>query len=646
MKKVLPFLAMCGLVATANAAVDAPTYMASDFAGAGLTWTTYGVDATVASSFADWFPNYSATNAYNVLVSTDKQYMAMSPSAFTDGSASDQWLITPEFEVPEDEILLTYDGVVYASSLRNNFKVLLSTTGEAKEDFTEELISSSVKGAGNSIFSVERRYVLSGKKGQKVRLAFVNCDNTSGMMGFMDIQAAPYYIKINNAEALNNIVMEKTNPTFSFTLNLTTCDKVKGFTAVLQTASGFESTFTSTKEFVNNKAKAEEVTFSGIDLGDQIYSNYTITITPNYEGAPSTVISGALMMPEMKYDKVAYIEELTGTWCGYCTYGFGLLEYFQDKYTGEGNGLVLGTAVHNGDPMTISELDNTMTAIGQPLGFSGYPSMIVNRETCAHPLEGFDVLPPIMASKSFFKTAIDNVNYDTDSRELTVNYNNTLTFDAEQYPTAAFVMVTQNNMTGKGSSWAQHNYLSGGATESSWVSQGYPADAWPYMEIFFEGGSTVRNLEFQDVARQAYPSLYGETVVADYQADVATPGSFTFKLDNNITDVEEAEVTVVVLNDSGNVIGASRLGYEDWYKDGAAVEEVAEAAVSVAGAHNAVLVDAPAAGVAEVYTADGRLVARANVTAGYNKVNVNANGVVIVKVVAGDKAASAKVIVK
>lgn len=137
----------------------------------------------------------------------------------------------------------------------------------------------------------------------------------------------------------------------------------------------------------STKAKTETFEFpEDVDLNGAKAADYTITITPNYDGAPTTTLTGRIVFAEMKYNKVAVMEEMTGTWCGYCPYGYSLMNYLVDKYNGkDGNPLAVGVAVHNGDPMVINYIDQGIAAIGRPLGADGYPSMIINRVAPMHP---------------------------------------------------------------------------------------------------------------------------------------------------------------------------------------------------------------------------------------------------------------------
>jgi len=68
--------------------------------------------------------------------------------------------------------------------------------------------------------------------------------------------------------------------------------------------------------------------------------------------------------------KAVFIEEATGTWCGFCPRGAVGMDYMATTYPNT----VVAVAVHNGDPMAVAEYDN---GLGNYI--SGYPSGVVDR---------------------------------------------------------------------------------------------------------------------------------------------------------------------------------------------------------------------------------------------------------------------------
>ena len=138
-------------------------------------WVTYGNTSAVGGDFSADFSNHESGPWYKVLT-YGGETAAFSASIFEDSSESDQWLITPEFTVSDDNVLLRYEAVAYGTRSKTKWKILLSEGGTEKDDFTTVVTSSKtmsplqVSAAMSKGFGAE----ISGLKGKKVRLAFVN----------------------------------------------------------------------------------------------------------------------------------------------------------------------------------------------------------------------------------------------------------------------------------------------------------------------------------------------------------------------------------------------------------------------------------------------------------------------------------------
>ena len=148
--------------------------------------------------------------------------------------------------------------------------------------------------------------------------------------------------------------------------------------------------------------------------------------------------------------KMVVGEEGTGTWCGWCPRGTVAMDRFAADY----DGYWAGIAVHNGDPMAVTEYDN---GIGTLIG--GYPSALVDR--------GPEVDPGNM-SNSFFarlQTApsammTNGATWNSTTRELVVSVSaNFQTAGTNGYK--MICVLTEDGVTG-GSGYAQANCYAGG----------------------------------------------------------------------------------------------------------------------------------------------------------------------------------------
>lgn len=226
--------------------------------------------------------------------------------------------------------------------------------------------------------------------------------------------------------------------------------------------------------------------------------------------------------------KIVVAEEATGTWCGWCPRGAVAMDYMAASY----EGFFAGIAVHNNDPMTVTEYDNGMgTLIG------GYPSALVDRQGDIDPLAiESEFLQRITEAPT--ATIENGATWDATSRTLTVSL--TTTFDQTATGNWGLACVlTENDVTGTGSGWEQSNYYSGGGNG---VMGGYETLPNPVP---------ANQMVYNEVARVLSPSFTGYPLTSTAANDVTTL-NFTFVLP---ADWDENEIHIVgILVDNNGLV--------------------------------------------------------------------------------------------
>ncbi len=148
--------------------------------------------------------------------------------------------------------------------------------------------------------------------------------------------------------------------------------------------------------------------------------------------------------------KKVIIEEATGTWCGWCPRGTVALDRYSARYPDR----YIGIAVHNGDPMVNADFDDGLNA-------SSFPNSVVNRGQFIDP--GSTEAPFLeRVLESSAASILQGAAWDADTRELKIS----LTLTAQEAISTNFkvnVAITEDGVSGTGSSWAQANYYSGGS---------------------------------------------------------------------------------------------------------------------------------------------------------------------------------------
>lgn len=121
-------------------------------------------------------------------------------------------------------------------------------------------------------------------------------------------------------------------------------------------------------------APGEAKTITVTDLVNSEPGVYTlkssIVKANGVEIANPAVATGSFDSYSGVMDRRAVIEEGTGTWCGWCPRGIVMLEYIKNTYPD-----FIRIAVHNGDPMAVSEYQAMLGDYMQ-----GFPGAVVNRE--------------------------------------------------------------------------------------------------------------------------------------------------------------------------------------------------------------------------------------------------------------------------
>jgi len=234
--------------------------------------------------------------------------------------------------------------------------------------------------------------------------------------------------------------------------------------------------------------------------------------------------------------KVVVGEEATGTWCPWCVRG----TVFMDKYENEFEDFWAGIAVHNGDPMVVTDYD---AAIGNFIG--GYPSSLVDR--------GPEVDPSAMDSDFYTRLAtapaamISNASvWNAGTRELQVTVSADFDMAADNNWRLACVL-TEDGVTGTDSGYDQANAYAGGGNGEMGGYELLPSPV-PAAQMVYD-----------HVARDIAPDWDGEPTSFPATVNIGETHSvtFTFTLpaawnENNM------HVIGMLLNPTGGIDNAGK----------------------------------------------------------------------------------------
>lgn len=238
--------------------------------------------------------------------------------------------------------------------------------------------------------------------------------------------------------------------------------------------------------------------------------------------------------------KMVLGEEGTGTWCQWCPRGAVAMDHMAEFYTGYWAGI----AVHNGDPMAIPMYDDHFApAIG-----SAYPGGLVDREVSIDP-SGFE---GVFTERITLEPSVwlqNGAEYNEIDGTLQVSVTSTFQEDLSGNWKIACV-ITENNVTGTGSGYAQANAYAGGANGEMGGYENLPSTVPASM------------MEYHDVARAISPS-YGGQANAYPSASTGEEfvHNFTFQIPMEDGELQwnpdELNIVAFVIDPSGTVDNAS-----------------------------------------------------------------------------------------
>lgn len=602
---------------------------------------------TTDAPLTDFFPEGS--QAYELLAFKGIGNVPWSNSSFADGGQANEWLISPAIDLTgsADDVMLDFDVLSYGSTNECKFEVYVSSTGNSPADFSSKAVySGRQKGSTREIVTSTIHKALKGVGGGKIWIAFVNKSTDAQLTGFSGIKVSKYDLDLTNKAP--SFTTAAGSFEVAVELSIMTPVSCKGFVATLETAGGGMQEYVSDKQ-LSTKYNTYQFTFPeplDAKFGDTI--DYTISITPNYEGAETSVMPCTLVCRE-GYPAVCVMEEGTGAWCGYCVRGAAALKYYEETLGDR----FIGIAVHDEDSM---EIYDYLAPWMEQSGLRGFPSAWINRRYTGDPAQGCETVLSEANRNVGQRTSIDNLTFDPETFAATVTYSIEYCYDMPSADISVVAVVTENECVGTGSGWMQNNYYSGTSKEQ-WLNAKMPEEMWEYIEPYTSLGSYVlpSQIPFNHVARGIYNNYYGDGTTMPAEWKAYEPQQFTLSFDfptsdlygeTAVQDWENTSVAVFLLNRAtGEILNAAQIHAIDYSTDNSSVNYAFAPAIDVKVAGGNVTVTSETDATAVVYCQDGSVLCAKPVAAGVTTFRLDAShGCCIIKVSSGNDSVIKKVI--
>ncbi len=331
---------------------------------------------------------------------TSTDYCAASHSMYSPVGQSNDWMVIPQLEIPDEYVSLTFKAQSYKNGKNDHLKiyiweceeninmltddVMARLKSEAKLVFDEQLAPGSSEELLSDDwvnFSVD----LAQYSGKKIYIAFLNDNNNQSAVFVDDIavtRAMKFFIALANEESVVNresIMIHGTltpnadNETFSsvkLTLKDNNGNQIDHISADgLSLAKGDKFNFSFTNPLSLAKGVSNQFTIA-VEMGK--YSDNVVSAVKNLAFEPV---------------KRVVLEEMTGITCGNCPLGHIAIEHLRELY---GNQFIpIGIHTYTGDPFA-----NGLSTYSSFLGLSAAPSGMVQRNgiisnpMVEHPLTG------------------------------------------------------------------------------------------------------------------------------------------------------------------------------------------------------------------------------------------------------------------
>jgi hypothetical protein len=465
--------------------------------------------------------------------------VAINNSWYEPVGKADDWLITPIITGITDKTILTWTAAAFDATFSNTYRVMVSPTGgENISDFTDVLID--VGPENNQL--TNRLANLDKYVGKSIRIAFHDYSNDLFLMLVDNIKVITL-IDVDGqvSEALSTSYVVKNSETdvlFQFRnvgLNPIT-------SAVLEVSDGTLS---------------ENINIDGINLAyAETYENvykYTVknttknTITFKIKsvngGTDLNAVNDSKSVDiygvSKKISKKMLAEEATGTWCTWCPRGAVFMAKMKEDYPDD----FIGIAVHNQDPMTLTSYNTGLTNLP---GFSGFPSVVVNRQNIIDPEEMPEYFTEI-ASREVAPIEV-NVQQSKVSRKITISGDIEFFTNIDDADFSVVAVIVEDSVKGTTSGYNQVNSYAGGANGEMGGYENLPNPVPASQMVYNEVG---RALPFGFAGKNdIIPSKVKEGDVFLFSVDYTAPTSQ--KIENLHS------VLFLVNNTTGQIVNAAK----------------------------------------------------------------------------------------
>ncbi len=266
-----------------------------------------------------------------------------------------------------------------------------------------------------------------------------------------------------------------------------------------------------------------------------LYSFLIITIITAYTG-----------QIDAQSVKRVLLEQHTGAWCGWCVDGSYIMDKLLEQYPDQ----VIGCKIHNGDSMVIAE----NAELEQGMSITFFPSGTIDRKQFggAYCLNRGNWVTDCQQSMAESPKVDVNLVYSINETTRELNATLTATMLETLNEDLRFnCFITEDSVSGTGTGWDQHNYLSG---DSTYIDN-------PYFNL----PPIIVGYKHMKVVRKMLGGTWGEqgSFTNPAQAGQTFVQNFSYILDPNwkIKDIKLIGLVQVYSTSDKEILNVS-MGYQ------------------------------------------------------------------------------------
>ncbi|MDE5584988.1 MAG: choice-of-anchor J domain-containing protein [Muribaculaceae bacterium] len=533
-------------------------------------------------------------------------YAAASHSSYDPAGKSDDWMVTPQLFIPDEQATLTFKSQSYLSSKKDVLKVYVWASDDVvtiltpnvidKMRYNGDLVYNEVQTPGASEEHLDgdwRANTVSLKDyaGKFVYIAFVNDNQNQSAVFVDDVKVSRdvvAVISLDNQKAVVNEDEVKISGRFVVMKQ----NGIKGYEVTLADSDGNVLGTVVSDEAMEEGEMASFVFDDPVSLEKAEVNSFVVTFS---SGGESIVLKHDIRNLIFNTTKRVVLEEMTGTGCQFCPQGIVTIEYLKDMF----GDLFIPMAIHSyqGDRMGGPE----HSAYSSFLQHVGAPTGNINRGPVTSPMynTGADYIftapdgmtwlqksEEALAEMADMEVEIKSVTVDETDRKVSVDASVKSAVNYADAGINVFGVMMEDGLPG-----TQTNGLFN--TEAPGLGEWGLGGKYAKDNVFWIYDDVVRGTSAIE-SNGIYSGFNGRGgyLPAKVNAGEDMPFTFEFALPSGISKIENTKVCLMLIDaKTGEYINA------------AMTDNVSTA--GVAGVEDV----APA--LADVYDLTGRLVMRA-----------------------------------